>query len=142
MVMTDLEYITQTYYEKETWHETKLPKDIGRTYFTKGLENKNFVVLREEGLPIGYISVWFLDNEQTSRVISGQAFHAVDENITDGEIVFVANAYVEKEHRHNKKIMQLNQAMKDAHKTHDYVGIIFQDGFNKGKFSFYKKGEI
>jgi hypothetical protein len=140
--MTDLEYITHTYYEKEHWHETKLPKDIGRAYFTKGLKNKNFVVYRENDEIIGYISVWFLDNEQTARVISGQRFDAVDENITEGEIVFVANAFVEKKHRHKNQIMRLNQAMKDAHPDHEYVGIIFQDGFNKGKFSFYKKGEI
>lgn len=140
--MTDLEYITHTYYEKETWHETKLPRDIGRSYITQGLKDKNFLVLREEENIIGYISVWFLDNEQTSRVISGQRFDAVDENITNGEIVFVANAYVEEKYRHKGRIMQLSQAMKDVHKTHEYVGIIFQDGFNKSKFSFYKKGEI
>ncbi len=140
--MSDLEYLLDTYYNKEKWHETKLPKDIGRTYFTKGLKDKNVVVLREADDIIGYISVWFLDNEQTARVISGQRFDAVDENITEGEIVFVANAYVENQFRHKGRIMELNQAMKDAHPDHEYVGIIFQDGFNKGKFSFYKKGEI
>jgi hemolysin-activating ACP:hemolysin acyltransferase len=138
--MNDIEYLIDTYYNKETWHKTKLPKDTARKYFTKGLENGNIVILKEEE-PIGYLSVWFLDNEQAARVINRKPFHAADENITDGEIVYVANAYIEEEHRGKGNIRKLKEAMKQLHSDREYVGIIYRDSTNE-KFSFYKKGEI
>ena len=140
--MEDIDYLVETYLTKETWHETKLSRDLAYQYFNKLIDGKNVVVMKEEEKPIGYLSVWFLDNDQTSRLINKQPMHAADENITDGDIVYVSNAFVEERYRNKGNINRLNQMMKDQHKDRDYVGIIYQDGYNKGEFSFYKKGEI
>ena len=98
--------------------------------------------MKENDVPIGYLSIWWLDNDQASRLINKKPMHAADENITDGDIVYVSNAYLEERNRNQGNIKRLNQMMKDQHKDRDYVGIIYQDGYNKGEFSFYKKGEI
>jgi len=140
--MEDLDYLVNTYLLKEDWHQSKLDEEQARVYFSKLIDGKNVVVMKENDVPIGYLSVWFLNNEQTSRVLNKQPMHAADENITDGDIVFVSNAFVEERHRNKGNINRLNQMMKDQHKDRDYAGIIYQDGYNKGKFSFYKKGEI
>jgi hypothetical protein len=140
--MEDIDYLVETYLLKEDWHQSKLDETQARVYFQKLIEGKNVVVMREGERPIGYLSVWFLDNDQASRVLSKKPMHAADENLTDGEIVFVSNAFVEERYRNKGNIKRLNQMMKDQHEGRDYAGIIYQDGYNKGEFSFYKKGEI
>jgi len=140
--MEDIDYLVDTYILKEDWHNSKLPEEVARQYFHKLIDGKNVVVMRDGDKPIGYLSVWFLDQEQLVRKLNGQPLHAVDENITDGDFVFVANAFIEERHRNKGNINRLNQMMKDQHEDRNYVGIIYQNGYNKGEFSFYKKGEI
>lgn len=140
--MEDIDYLVETYLTKETWHKSKLSQELAYQYFNKLIDGKNVVVLKEDGKQIGYLSVWFLDQEQLANLINKKPIHAVDENITDGDFVYVANAFVEKEHRNKDNISILNQMMKDQHPGRDHVGIIYQDGYNKGEFRFYKKGEI
>ena len=140
--MEDIDYLVDTYLFKEDWHSTKLAEPLAREYFQKLIDSNNVVVMREGAEAIGYLSIWWLDQDQIARKLNGKDVHAVDENITDGDFVFVSNAYVEPQHRNKKKINSLNQMMKDKHKDRDYVGIIYQNGYNKKEFSFYKKGEI
>ena len=140
--MEDIDYLVDTYLFKEDWHSSKLSEPFARQYFQKLIDSNNAVVLREGAEPIGYLSIWWLDQQQMADMINGKHVHAADANITDGDFVFVSNAYIEPQHRKKDNIKRLNQMMKDKHKDRDYVGIIYQDGHNKEEFSFYKKGEI
>ena len=140
--MSDLDYLLDTYLFKEDWHETKLSADFAKRYFSNLIEAEQVVVLREEGEPIGYLSVWFLDKEQLAKLLNGETFHAFDEDITQGDFVFVSNAFLEHGKRNRGRINKLKSMMKDNHKERDYVGIIYQDGYHKERFSFYRKGEI
>ena len=63
------------------------------------------------------------------------------EDLTEGDFVYVASAYLEPEVRHKGYIYDLNRMMKEKHKDRDYVGIVYEDQ-NTGTFEFYKKGEI
>ena len=140
--MEDLDYLVDTYLFKEDWHQSKLSADFARDYFRKLISINNVVVLREDDEPVGYLSVWFLDKDQLARLINGDDFYALDEDITDGDFVFVSNAFIEHGKRNRGRINKLKNMMKENHKDRDYVGIIYQDGYHKELFSFYKKGEI
>lgn len=139
--MEDLDYLVDTYLNKEHWHQTKLSEEQSRAYFQKLLDNDNVVLMRIEGKPVGYLSIWWLDQRQLTRLYNGEEFHAADENITDGDFVFVSGAYLEKKYRGKGNIKILNQMMKDTHKDKDYVGIVYEDA-GKGKFVFNQKGEL
>ena len=140
--MKELDYLLDTYYNKEDWHESRLPQAEAKQYYEEQIKNKNIEFLKDKGKIVGYLEIWFLDKEQTERIIAGEFFDCLKENITDGLIAYVQTAYIEKEHRGKRNLMKLNKDLQYKHKDGDWVGIMYQDGHNKGSFTFHKRGEI
>lgn len=142
--MNELEYLLDTYFNKEDWHEERLSKKSAEIFYQRQLNEKNIVFLKSSNKEeiLGYLEIRWLDQRQLGLVINQKEFHAFNENLTDGDFVFCSSAYIEPEHRNKGNLHRLNQMMKDQHAGRDYIGIIYEDGHKPGKFSFYKKGEI
>ena len=142
--MNELKYLLDTYFNKEDWHEERLSKESAKIFYQRQLDEKNIVFLKSSNKEeiLGYLEIRWLDKEQLDRIINQKEFNAFNENLTDGDFVFVSSAYIEPEQRNKGNVMKLNQMMKDQHADRDYVGIIYENGYKPGKFKIYKKGEI
>ncbi len=142
-MIKELEYLLDTYYNKEDWHEERLSPESAEVFYRRQLRKKNIVFLNSSNKeePCGYLEIRWLDQEQLSRIINKQEFHAFDENLVDGDFVLVIAAYIEPNYRNKGNLMKLNQMIKEQHKDRDYVGVVYED-CKTGKFSFFRKGEI
>ena len=139
----ELDYLVDTYMEKEDWHNGRLPNWAVKEHYKRQLTRNNvtFLTGAEDDI-IGYLEIYWLDNQQLGKIINKKFFDVLAENLVHGDFVFVASAYIEPEHRNKGFIYDLNRKMKAKHKDRNYIGIIYEDAHNQGNFSFYKKGEI
>jgi len=142
--MNELDYLLDTYFNKEDWHKERLSPESAEVFYRRQLEEKNIVFLKSSNSEkiLGYLEIWWLDKEQLGRIINQKEFNAFNEDLSEGKFVFVASAYIEEGHRNRKHLHRLNQMMKDQHKDRPYIGIIYENGHDTGNFKFYKKGEI
>lgn len=139
---TELGYLLDTYFHKENWHDGKLNEQQAEEHFSQQLERDNITFMKgNEDDIVGYLEIYWLDNRQLGKIINRKFFDVLAEDLTKGDFVYVASAYLEPEFRNKGYIDDLKRMMKDKHKDHDYIGIIYEEQ-NRGTFKFYKKGEI
>ena len=141
--MNELDYLLDTYFNKEDWHTERLSRESAEIFYRRQLEQKNIVFLKSSNNEEiqGYLEIWWLDQRQLSLVTEGKEFHAFNEDLVSGDFVFAASAYLEPAYRNKGNLKKMIQMMKDI-QDHEHVGVVYEDGQNEGKFSFYKKGEI
>jgi len=63
------------------------------------LDKGNLIVYVEDGILLGYCEFWRISFEQFGKLICHEKFIAPFENTTDGEICYVANAWIHPDHR-------------------------------------------
>ena len=137
-----LDYLIDTYLNKEQWHESRLEPWAAKEHYKRQLDRGNSKFLHgTDDEIVGYLEIYWLDSQQLGKIVNKKFFDVLAENLIDGDFVYVASSYLEKEYRGQGYIHDLNQDMKDKHKDRDYVGIIYEE-HNTGSFKFYKKGEI
>jgi len=140
--MNLIDYLIDTYKNKEDWHDTRMKDWQVKEHYQRQLGRGNIVFMYDDNdEPVGYLEIYWLDNKQLGKMINKKFFDVLAEDLTDGDFVYVASAYLEPEYRNKGYIYDLNRLMKDKHKDHEYVGIIYEEQ-NTGNFQFYKKGEI
>jgi len=91
--------LTDIYLNHETWHTTKLSKEEADRYHEYLLNNGNILSVSDGDILLGYVEFWRLSYEQFGRVICGEPFSAMHENVINGQIAYVANTYIVPEHR-------------------------------------------
>ena len=96
------EQLVEIYYDEEWWHLSKMPEKIAWEYHNHLFRQGNIQVVAELGVVLGYYEVWFIDKKQLGRILLGEKFPADTENITDGNIAFLANAYIDKSFRNGR----------------------------------------
>ncbi len=101
-----IEQLTNIYYEKENWHKDKLSKEDANKYHERLLMQGNILTVVKDNELKGYIEVWCINYEQLGRIMCGIPIYAFQENITDGEIAYVTNGWVDNDKVVSKQLMR------------------------------------
>ena len=97
--MSLAEQITRIYLDEETWHKTKLDEADANAYHKILLRRGNIITVCDADKLLGYCEFWKLNYEQFGRIICGEPFSAIHEDVQTGFIAYVANTFILPEHR-------------------------------------------
>jgi ribosomal protein S18 acetylase RimI-like enzyme len=89
-------------------------------YYDKMLANGRIQVITEGGNVMGFIESWRLTMEQLGRVVCWSDFSALYEDVTNGEVAYVADIWVRPGRRDEGMASRLIEAFKEANKDADY----------------------
>lgn len=115
--------LTDIYLNHETWHTTKLDEASANSYHQQLLDSGNIITISDGDTLIGYVEYWRISYEQFGRLICGEPFSAVHEDVQTGQIAYVANTFVLPEYRKTEVYKRLRDRFFEANKlcTH-FVG--------------------
>lgn len=82
--LTQAEQLTQIYFDKEWWHDYKMPYEEALNYHQWQLENNFIHTYSEEGIVLGYYQRYFVDNT-----------------------CYLVNIYIDEQYRHGKVFKEL-----------------------------------
>jgi len=99
VLMDIITQLVEIYFKEEPWHNRRMAFKDAVDYHTRLLEQGNINVYSELGVVLGYMEVWHINFEQLGRIVCKENFSAYHENITDGNIAYLANIWVDKNFR-------------------------------------------
>lgn len=136
-----VDQLTEIYLHEETWHKSKLNKEEADNYHATLLQQGNIITVSENDLLCGYVEFWRLNFEQFGRIICGEPFSALHENVSNGQIAYVANTFIHKQYRHGEVYRMLRDRFFEANKlcTH-FVGEARRK--KTAPLKIFKRGEI
>ena len=105
------------YYTYEHWHKKNLDEADITAYHSKLLDSGNIITVSESsGELLGYCEFWRINYEQFGRIICGEPFSAIHEDVWAGHIAYVGNTFILPEHRRGQvykmlrdRFFELNQ---------------------------------
>ena len=110
------EQLTYIYLQHEDWHERKLDYGQAILYHDTLINSGNIIVIRDGEKVIGYAEFWRLTFEQFGRVICGEPFSAMQEDVQTGQIAYLANVFVYTEYRKGKAIKMMRERFYDINR--------------------------
>jgi hypothetical protein len=119
-----------------------LDHDKAKEYFSNFLDSKNVLYLTEGGWLIAWMEVWFLDEEQTKRVVldKDDKFDPRSEDVLTGSVCYVSDIFIVKEHRGNDNNI-IWKLWKIAEEVHGRPEVItFERRRLDSKFRVFKGG--
>jgi len=102
IIMDIINQLTDIYINYENWHEHKLSEEEARKYFQRLIEKGNIISYTDNGSVVGYVEFWRINYEQWGRIVCGETFSAYTEDIVNGNIAYVANAWIHPDYRRTK----------------------------------------
>ena len=104
--MNIIDQLIKIYRSKEPWHQTKLSEVEARKYFRRILDRGLVIHTTDSnGKIVGYCEFWRINFEQFGRILcKDETFSSYKENVTDGNIAYLANVWIHEDYRQNKKI--------------------------------------
>lgn len=100
--MSIVDQLTEIYLHEEDWHKEKLSKEEADRYHEVMLSNGNIITVSDGDILCGYVEYWRVSFEQFGRIICGEPFSSIHENVQNGQIAYLANTYIRPEYRHGK----------------------------------------
>lgn len=95
------------FYGLETWHKTRLVKEEFIRYTKHLIEQGNILTVSDGEPCLGYCEFWRLNYEQFGRIICGEEFSALHEDVQTGHIAYVANTFIRPDFRKGRVYMLL-----------------------------------
>jgi ribosomal protein S18 acetylase RimI-like enzyme len=118
-----IDELLDVYYKNEYWHQNKMPEEEARKYHKKLLEQGNIIPYVDNGNLLGYVEFWRINFEQFGKIICKVPFSAYLQNVTDGNIAYLANVWINPEFRHSGVIKALKMKFFAAnYKCEYFVG--------------------
>lgn len=99
--------LVDIYYENEWWHNERLSRPEAHKYHDKLLSAGNIITVSDGDILAGYVEYWRLSFEQFGRIICGEPFSAMHEDVSTGQIAYVANTFIREEYRNSSVAKQL-----------------------------------
>lgn len=100
------EQLSLIYLELEHWHKEKLTYEESLSYFDHMLNSGNIITVCDGDFVVGYVEFWRINYEQLGRLMCGEGLAAQAEDITTGNIAYVANIYI-LEHYRNAGVFKM-----------------------------------
>lgn len=101
------------YYKEEDWHNHKLIRSEAEKYHNKLLDENRIYYCVKDNKVIGYAETWRLNREQISRIIRKQDVCAYLEDVSSGDVCYIANWWVDKNHRNGDVFIELRDMIRD-----------------------------
>lgn len=110
------EQLVNIYYKYEHWQaDTRMGREDALLYHRTMLERGVIRVLTDGKVVCGYLEVWRLDWSQLGRLLCGQPFCSMQEDVLSGPVAWVANIFVLPDYRHGRVIRQLKKMFLEQH---------------------------
>ena len=113
--------LTKIYLEKETYHKNFLSVEDANKYHERLLMQGNIITIVENDELVGYIEVWRINYEQLGRLMCGKTIFAFDENITDGNIAYVNNGWIDEGYQNTEISKKLEIKFLEIFKSCDFI---------------------
>lgn len=102
-----IEQLNDFYFENETWHQKKLSRIEAYKYHAQLLSTGNIITVTSDNILCGYVELWKVNFEQWGRIVCGEPFSAVCEDVQTGWIAVVGNTYISPDYRDSSVAKQL-----------------------------------
>ena len=100
--MTIVEQLNEVYWKEEWWQpHNETPAGI-TNYHQWMLDRGNIICYVEDGKLLGYCEFWRINFTQFGRLVCHTHFSAPFEDTLNGNICYVANAWIDKKYRMGK----------------------------------------
>jgi len=97
--MSLVQQLNKIYYDHEWWIKEKLDEEAITLYHKTLLEQGNIITVSDGEKLCGYVEHWRINFGQFGRIICGEPFSALTENVLNGNIAYVANTFIYPEYR-------------------------------------------
>lgn len=103
-----IEQLIEFYYDPkaEYWHKERLDRRASWMYHEKLLGQGNIITVADGDVLAGYCEFWRISFEQFGRIVCGEPFPAIHENVLNGQVAYVANTYIRPYYR-NKDVYKM-----------------------------------
>lgn len=112
--MTLVEQLVDVYLNKETWHKDKLSYEESIKYHDALISRGNIITVSDGDVLCGYVEFWRLTYENFGRIICGEPFSALHENVVNGQIAYLANTFIKEEYRKSDVYKMLKKRFLEA----------------------------
>ena len=143
-----IEKLNWVHYNEEWWNENKMSEIEATKYHEKMLRDVNILCYLDGTELIGYVEFWRISFAQFGKIICKAPFSAYLQDVTSGNIAYVANVWIDKEWRGKKVYKELKLKFLSVNFKCDYfVGEALRKKtqpvkvFNRSKFFEKLKGE-
>lgn len=122
-----LDQLADIYFREEWWQSHQMNREQIKTYSKKMIEQGNLIYYEDAGKILGYCEFWKINFEQFGRIICHEKFLPYFEDVEHGQICYVANVWIDKNHRNTgvfKVLMHLFYKLN--HHCEYYVGEAFR----------------
>lgn len=101
--------------DNEPWHKHKLSEQEANEYHERLLMQGNIITIIKDNELKGYLEIWKINYEQLGRIMCGLPVYALEENITDGNIAFVNNGWIDHgEYIYKNLLFQMKERFSDC----------------------------
>jgi hypothetical protein len=88
------------FYNQEEWHQGRIPDEVARRTYEVALDKGNLILsLDSLGNLMGYCEYWKLNFEQLGRLLCKGGIDISLDDITNGNIAWVAGVFIKPEFR-------------------------------------------
>lgn len=91
--------LTHCYLTQQPWQEFLMTEQDAIYYFEEMITRGNIIAEVEGDELLGYVESWHINFEQFGRLVCKAPFWTFEENTTDGNICFLANIWINPDHR-------------------------------------------
>jgi len=138
--MNIIEQLVDIYYRHEWWHKNKMEPATAFRYHTKLYNQGNVQCHEEMGVLLGYYEVWFINEKQLGNIVIGRRFTADSEDITSGDIAYLANCWIDPNFRRGRVFKDLYlRFMEQTRKCRVYAG---ETAKRKFKLNIFKRRQV
>jgi len=90
-------------YKQEWWHTVRISDEELDKYHTKLINQGNIIYIRDKHL-IAYLEYWRITEAQLKEILQDETWSAYLNDVTIGDISYVANIWIHPDYRRNKLI--------------------------------------
>ena len=131
--------LVDIYLNHEDWHKNKLSEGEAYSYFNKLVREGNIFYVKRNGRVLGYMEVWFIDREQATRIFGNRGFNPMREDIRNGTLGYVHNAFIHERYRNLGMLRTLKRMAEIHHRQHNKLEFITFRRIRDGRYKVYSK---
>ena len=99
-----VDQLVKIYYNEEWWQSKKLSQEEARRYHTTLLAKGRILYYENLGQLYGYVESWRINFHQLGELVCHRPFSAVVEDVSTGNICWLANVWINKKYRESDVI--------------------------------------